>query len=287
LIRLDNTPLHGSIESEAPTNLYQEISNALMEKMAELSAKEDSPPLEAAQTLSILTYIPPYATEDVLANAIFIGENPRLLAAAGSTGLRTWDACLHLATYLASDGRSLIKGKSVLELGAGTGLLSIICAGLLSAAYVLATDRDEDMSQRIERNIGLNHHLTRRSGRWIPVEAGALKWGSSETLGRVLPSMRGNILYDTILGADLIYSLDSFDPLASTISALAELCPTAEIVISAPVRNEDVFDLFLARCLDHGLSVYDVDFRCPRFELQRGFFHNLDPPIRIVRIRRE
>jgi protein-lysine N-methyltransferase EEF2KMT len=258
-----------------------------MEKMGELSTKEDPPPLKSAQTRSILTYTLPYATEDVMANAIFIAENPRLSTSAGSTGLRTWDACLHLATYLASDGRSLIMGRSVLELGAGTGLLSIICAGPLAAAYVLATDGDEDVDKRIEGNIGLNHHLPRRSGRRIPLEAKVLKWGSSETLGSVLPSKGGNVLYDTILGADLTYSLDSLDPLASTISGLAELCPTAEIVISAPMRDEDMFDLFLAHCLNHGLSVYDIDFRCPRFELQRGFFHSLDPPIRIVRIRRE
>jgi protein-lysine N-methyltransferase EEF2KMT len=258
-----------------------------MEKMAELSTAEDPPPLDSAQTGSILTYTLPYATEDLVTNAIFIGEYPKLLASAGSTGLRTWDAGLHLATYLASDGKSLIIGKSVLELGAGTGLLSIICAGPLSAAYVLATDGDEDVDQRIERNIGLNHHLPRRSGRKIPLEAKVLEWGSSATLGSVLPSKGGNVLYDTILGADLTYSLDLLEPLASTISELAELCPTAEIVISAPMRDEDMFDIFLAHCLGHGLSVYDIDFRCPQFELQKGLFHSLDPPIRIVRIKRE
>lgn len=229
----------------------------------------------------------PHSTEDLITNAIFIEECPNLLASAGATGRRTWDACLHLATYLATEGKSLVIGKSVLELGVGTGLLSIICAGPLSAAYVLATDGDPDVGKTIERNANLNHHLARKSSRKIPLEARVLEWGSSATLGSVLPSKGGNVLYDTIIGADLTYVLDSLEPLASTIRGLAELCPTAEIVISAAIRNQDTFDIFLAHCLEHGLSVYDIDFRCPRFELQKGLFHNLDPPIRIVRIRKE
>lgn len=236
---------------------------------------------------SILTYSLPHTTQDVAANSIFIEESPNLLASSGTTGFRTWDACLHLATYLSSEGKSLIIGKSVLELGVGTGLLSIICAGPLSAAYVLATDGDPHVGRTIESNNGVNHHLARHSRRQIPLESRILEWGSSATLGSVLPSKGGNVLYDTILGADITYSLDSLEALASTLSGLADLCPTAEIIISATIRNEDTFDIFLAHCLEHGLSVYDIDFRCPRFELQSGLFHSLDPPIRIVRIKKE
>jgi protein-lysine N-methyltransferase EEF2KMT len=266
---------------------FQEISNELMEKTAKLSTVQDPPPSEYAKLKSILTYTLPNTSEDIILNAIFIEECPDLLAAAGTTGLRTWDACLHLGTYLATEGKSLVIGKSVLELGVGTGLLSILCAGPLSAAYVLATDGDPDVRKTLDRNINLNHHFSKTPGRQIPLEAKVLEWGSSTALGSVLPSKGGSVLYDTILGADLTYSLDSLEPLASTLAGLAELCPTADIVISAPIRNEDTFDIFLAHCLERGLSAYDIDFRCPRLELQRGFFHSLDLPIRIVRIKKE
>ncbi len=258
-----------------------------MKKMADLTTMEDPVPVRGAQSKTCLTYSLPYTTQDLAMNTIFTEESPNLLASGGTTGLRTWDACLHLATYLATEGRSLVSGKSVLELGVGTGLLSIICAGSLSAAYVLATDGDPNVGKTVERNIQLNHHLSRTLGRQIPLESRVLEWASSGTLGSVLPSKGGSVLYETILGADLIYSPDSLEPLASTLSGLADLCPTAEIVVSATVRNEDTFDIFLAHCLQHELSVSDIDFRCPRFELQKGLFHSLDPPIRIVRIKKE
>jgi protein-lysine N-methyltransferase EEF2KMT len=258
-----------------------------MQKMANLSASEDLSPIALAELKARLTYTLPYDNQDIVTNYIFIEESPNLLASNGTTGLRTWDACLHLATYLATEGRSHVIGKSVLELGVGRGLLSIICAGPLSAAYVLATDGDKDVEKTIARNVSLNPHLSRKSSLAIPLESKVLEWGSTALLGSLLPSKGGSVLYDTILGADITYSLDSLEPLASTLRSLAELCPNAEIIISATIRNEDTFDQFLAHCLDEALSVYDVDFRCPQFESQKGLFHSLDQPIRIVKIKKE
>jgi protein-lysine N-methyltransferase EEF2KMT len=258
-----------------------------MTKLTQLLSQEDPSPLDAAKQLHVLTYTLPYEHQNMEAYTVFSEENSRLLGSEGDTGLRTWDACLHLATYLATEGRSFIQGKSVLELGAGTGLLSIICAGPLSAAYVLATDGNANIDDNLNRNISLNPHLAKSGNRRIPLEPRRLEWGSEARLGSLLPAKGGNVLYDTILGADLTYSPDAIEPLAVTISGLCELCPRAEVVISAPIRNEDTFDLFLAQCLEHALSVYDVDFRCPPFQLQKGLFHSLDPPIRIVRIKRE
>lgn len=255
--------------------------------MASLSITADPSPADAAKRKTVLTYSLPYPFQEVISNAILIKEAPNLLASAGTTGHRTWDACLHLATYLCTEGRGLVAGKSVLELGVGTGLLSIICAGPLSAAYVLATDGDPDIAKSVERNITLNHHLSKKRSRQIPLESKVLEWGAKANIGSVLPSKGGNVLYDTILGADLTYSPDSLEPLASTLGELANLCPSADIVISATLRVEDTFDIFLAYCLEHGLSVYDVDFRCPSLELQKGLFHSLDPPHRIVRMRKE
>lgn len=258
-----------------------------MEKMVYLSTLEDPPLLKAAQGTSLLTYLLPYTSEPIMVNAIRIEERPSLVASGGFTGLKTWGACLHLATYLATEAKHLILGKSVLELGVGTGLLSIICAGPLSAAYVLATDGAWDVCETIARNINYNPHFQREGRRQIPLEARVLEWGSLASLGTLVPAKGGSVLYDTILGADITYDPDSLGPLASTLSGLAELCPTANILIAATIRNEDTFDIFLARCLEHDLSVQDIDFRCPPFELQKGLFHSLDPPIRIVRIKKE
>ncbi len=258
-----------------------------MEKMARFSTLEYPSLLEAAQEPSAVIYSMPYTTRPTNADAVLIEERRSLIASGGTTGFRTWDACLHLATYLATEAKHLVFGKSVLELGVGTGLLSIICAGPLSAAYVLATDGARDVQETIKRNILANSHFARNPGGQIPVEARVLEWGSSAPLGSLFPSKGGSVLYDTILGADIIYDPDSLEPLASTLSGLAELHPNANIVIAATIRNQDTFNIFLARCQEHGLSVHEIEFRCPPFELQKGLFHRLDPPICIMRIKKE
>ena len=89
-------------------------------------------------------------------------ESRSLIAAAGSTGQRTWEAALHLGAYLvAQDDKSIgirtdIKGKHVVELGAGTGLISILCAKFLDARRVTATDGDENVVEALRTNSFLN-----------------------------------------------------------------------------------------------------------------------------------
>lgn len=71
-------------------------------------------------------------------------ESRGLIYGSGSTGFRTWEAALHLGTYLSSvssDGSLVsIRGKRVVELGAGTGFLSLLCQKFLDAKRVLMTD---------------------------------------------------------------------------------------------------------------------------------------------------
>lgn len=76
-------------------------------------------------------------------------ESRGLIYGSGSTGFRTWEAALHLGTCLSfpfpstsgynNDG-SFIKGKRVIELGAGTGFISLLCKKYLGAEKVLMTD---------------------------------------------------------------------------------------------------------------------------------------------------
>ena len=101
--------------------------------------------------------------------SITLLESRSVIAGAGNTGQRTWEAALHLVAYFAcedkvdagADGKgthagSRIRGKHVLELGAGTGLVSIACAKYFGARLVLATDGDEDVVQTLKRNMTLN-----------------------------------------------------------------------------------------------------------------------------------
>ena len=57
---------------------------------------------------------------------VIIKETPRLISGFNTTGSRTWEASVYLASLLNSSENSIdFANKSVLELGAGTGLLSL------------------------------------------------------------------------------------------------------------------------------------------------------------------
>ncbi|KAL9049146.1 MAG: hypothetical protein Q9162_007365, partial [Coniocarpon cinnabarinum] len=88
-----------------------------------------------------IQYTPPWHELDPSKpeRGFYVLEKPLVLSASGSTGHRTWEAALHLAGWL-EDG-ALVNGKRVLELGAGTALLSLLAAqkGALS---ITATDGD-------------------------------------------------------------------------------------------------------------------------------------------------
>lgn len=135
--------------------------------------------------------------------AVTLLEARSVISGSGTTGLRTWEAALLLGSYLSSDdGQGMIKGKKVFELGAGTGVISILCAKHLGAAGVVATDGDEAVVDAIKTNLFLNG-LDVDTSVGCQVRTAALKWGwpvdaaaFSEDYGMGVP--------DVLLGADVV-----------------------------------------------------------------------------------
>jgi predicted nicotinamide N-methyase len=128
-------------------------------------------------------------------------ESHSLISASGTTGLRTWEAALHLGAYLSLSlkGQDFIGGKSVLELGAGTGFLSILCAKYLGAKQVLATDGDPGVVEALETNFFLNGLDNSRE----QVGTSVLKWGWV-LMGRVIENREEGHGWDVVLGADVV-----------------------------------------------------------------------------------
>lgn len=125
-------------------------------------------------------------------------ESRSLLASGGDTGLRTWEAALLLGTYLYTEGRELVHRKTILELGAGTGFLSILCAKHLGSFHVVATDGSPKCVNDIDANICLNG----LEGDLQGISSAVLQWGH---LGEELLHSQGvNYQYDLILGADVV-----------------------------------------------------------------------------------
>ena len=95
-------------------------------------------------------------------------------------------------------GRSFVAGNTILELGAGTGFLSILCAKHLSTKYVLATDGSEEVINDLESNICLNGLDNANR-----LDAEVLKWGHPPIV-EVTNDHEKPRSYDLILGADIV-----------------------------------------------------------------------------------
>jgi predicted nicotinamide N-methyase len=257
-----------------------------MEHMATKSTAKPMSAYTAAQQRSIVSYHLPSDFASEAPVCIYIEEARNLLAAHGTTGLRVWDASLHLAYFLCTEGTSLVRDKAVLELGAGTGLLSILCAGLLQAARVVSTDGDADVVESIESNTRLNLRL-REPGQKYTLEAKVLDWADASSLPQVLEYEGQEAPIDLVLGADITYAAESLEPLVNVLSALHDEYPRVDILISTVIRNEDTFTAFVHTCAKAGFRIKRIPFNCPALDQQRGFFHRTTPPIRIVRLIRD
>jgi len=152
---------------------------------------------EAAQQKSYVTYTAPLRESD--APRITLLEAPSLLASSGTTGFRTWEAALHLGSYLVSEhGRSLVSTKNVLELGAGTGFISILCAKHLGTRHVLATDGSQEVVNGLKTNISVSGLDESEK-----IGANILQWGHA-LIGGIADCRAEKQVYDLAIGADVV-----------------------------------------------------------------------------------
>jgi len=228
----------------------------------------------AAQQPSYVTYT--FTTASVPVPHITLLEKHSVISVSGTTGAGTWEAAIHLGRYLVSDaGADLIRGKRVLELGAGTGLLSILCARWLGSAHVTATDGDDGVVEALESNIFLNG--LQQSGR---IDARSLKWGWA-----LEDDEGGNQReVDVVIAADVTYDPSSVPPLISTLREFSQLNTKVDILIAAMIRSEDTFSKFLQACERNHLMITDIEFPMYPTEEQTGPFYSTRARIRIIRL---
>ncbi|KAL7831511.1 hypothetical protein SRHO_G00310140 [Serrasalmus rhombeus] len=152
-----------------------------------------------------------------------------------------WDAAVVLCMYLEL-GHVDLKGRAVIELGAGTGLVGIVAA--LLGATVTITDRKpalEFLSANVRENIPPDLRGA--------VQVSELTWG--EGLQRY-PS--GS--YDLVLGADIVYLEETFPALLQTLEHLSS--EKTEVLLSCRIRYER--DERFLRMLGKLFSVQEVHY---------------------------
>lgn len=121
------------------------------------------------------------------------------------TGDSVWAGTMCLLQWLCEpENRPLFEGKSVLELGSGTGFIGLSLAQL-GASRVVLTDLPQQLPL-LRSNIALNEETSNI------VSASALPWGEGPAgaLGH----------FDLIIGCEVTYIDSLLEPLARTTAAL-------------------------------------------------------------------
>ncbi|KAK8226705.1 putative methyltransferase-domain-containing protein [Phyllosticta capitalensis] len=269
--------LTSRIEAAIEDPEEDEISDNLMSTMSLLLSSNLPSEAASAQAKSYVTY--DFGHE----RTVTLLESRSIISSSGTTGLRTWEAALHLGAYLATDaGSQWVRGKKILELGAGTGLLSILCAKHVDASKATITDGDEGVVDSIKTNVFLNGLDTAAD-----TESIVLRWGRSCALRDSLfyeEGQQNQNDVDVVLGADVTYDKTVIPALVATLADLLQRQPSLNILIAATIRNEETFEAFSVVCRRNGLSHEEVQFAPPLAERQTGPFYATTTPIRIVEV---
>ncbi|KAM4813997.1 methyltransferase-like protein 22 isoform 5-T5 [Callospermophilus lateralis] len=171
-------------------------------------------------------------------------------------GKQVWRGALLLADYILFR-RDLFQGRTVLELGAGTGLASIVAATVAQTVY--CTDVGADLLAMCQRNVALNSHLAAAGGGVVKVkELDWLKDDFCTDPEAPFSWSEGDIadLYDhttVLFAAEVFYDDDLTDALFATLSRLAHRLKNACTAILSVEKRLN----FTLRHLDVTCEAYD------------------------------
>ncbi|KAB8072383.1 hypothetical protein BDV29DRAFT_158567 [Aspergillus leporis] len=260
-----------------------ELNSDLIETWTNLISLPKPSQIQQAQQLTYIKYTSPSTTASSKPKTVITSESRSLIYSSGTTGFRTWEASLHLGTYLSTPaGATHITGKRVIELGAGTGFVSMYAAKYLRSQFVLATDREGALIGNMRDSKG-------RNGLGGEFGVGAWEWGTPlvyPTEDDAEGVEREDLSFDVALGADLTYDTDLLPLLFTTLRDLFDNYHVKEFILSATLRNPNTFQAFLDACESNHFKAECLPFESPRTEDQTGFFHETGIPIRTYRVTR-
>lgn len=158
-----------------------------------------------------------------------------------------WQSSITLSHFLLqASNQQLVRGKDVIELGAGSGLPSLVSA-LLQPKSVLCTDYPEPaILENIRTNIRQNLQPDFRTV--ISVEG--LKWG---------PNCRASTeQFDVVLMADTLWLEHEHDHLIASLTKLVKSKEKGGLVISAFMHHDEDHRIatdFFQKCTAHGFII--------------------------------
>ena len=158
---------------------------------------------------------------DAMCCSIGIEQRPgdSIPSEADGTGRRLWPTSLVLARYLCEHPH-LVKGKRVVELGAGTGSTGIASAAL-GAKSVVLTDMPEIMTY-LQGNVARNAALAER------MSVMPCMWGDEGHLAALMEANPAG--FDVVLAVEVVYKQDA-EVLHALAALMARLAPSQDVLL--------------------------------------------------------
>ncbi|TMW55556.1 hypothetical protein Poli38472_010438 [Pythium oligandrum] len=168
-------------------------------------------------------------------------------------GGSVWTSGEILTAHLASQQehyRSIFQDKVVVELGSGTGFVGLMTAVCFQPSDVIVTDLQSHV-ECLQHNITRNaHHFRDR----VRVDARELSWGSSEHEDALVGSFGAGRGVDIILGTDVAYLRELYEPLLHTLRRLAH----SKTLILLGLNRADTGMTFFRRLEEEGFEYYKI-----------------------------
>lgn len=143
-----------------------------------------------------------------------------------------WNAGQVIAQYLEDGRQQLLQDRTVLELGAGAGLPSLV-ASILGAKQVVVTDYpDNDLIVNLRHNIDQNLAAQEKSN----IVAEGFLWGAAtEPLVKHLED--NNPGFDVLILADILFNHSEHHKLVDTVAQCLKKVPdSVGLVFFTPYR---------------------------------------------------
>ena len=157
-----------------------------------------------------------------------------------------WFGSRYLAHYIANQTANLdLYGKTVLEIGAGTGFGGIALAAIdIGVRRIIFTDLESQLSTVIA-NVELNKELFARNN----VEVVIMPYSFGQSVAdfySVLTSKGFNWTVDVVIGADIAYDVSLHDPIYHTLEQFLrhEQNPAKFAIICEEMRWKDIYNWF-------------------------------------------
>ena len=176
-------------------------------------------------------YYPPEKPHQIVQHTLQSGQaiSLRLLGHSPLWGHLLWNGAKVVTSYLEENADRLVKGKSVLELGAGAGLPSLVCASL-GARMVVASDYPDP---NLLRN--LQYNFQSLEGHSNIIARGYLWGNDTEPILAELPEPK--LGFDLLILADVVFNHTEHGKLVRTIkSTLKRDLEARALVFFTPYR---------------------------------------------------